>query len=158
GFAAIIGECLLEVAGIWSDVRNHKSNQNCPAIQRFLVIELPASTIELANRRLAERTAANGREVQTPLVGLWIVQAQTHPLEVAGGTIGHKFDQVGATVPEFAHNRDSVVLDPSARTSQGMHQPFEMCSPVPEFEVEVVLAVSTICDRRARLRLRQARK
>src|SRR5262249_58087002 len=72
GFAAIIGECLLEVAGIWSDVRNHKSNQNCPAIQRFLVIELPASTIELANRRLAERTAANGREVQTPLVGLWI--------------------------------------------------------------------------------------
>jgi hypothetical protein len=50
GFAAIFGEGLFKVSGIWSDVGPNISNEDSSAIERLLIEELTTSVLELTDR------------------------------------------------------------------------------------------------------------
>src|SRR6516165_8172770 len=83
GLASVVGEGLLKSARIRSDVRNNKTNKDSPVVECFLVKEFAASILELADRGLTYRSVVAIREVEAPLMGLRVVQAQRQTFDVA---------------------------------------------------------------------------
>jgi hypothetical protein len=67
GFASVVGERLLEVARVGSDVRDDESDEDGPAIERFLIEELSAPVLEFANRGFEIGWAARSFTVSLPL-------------------------------------------------------------------------------------------
>lgn len=75
-FASIVGEGLLITSRIGRVDGESKSNQNGPAIKRFLIVKLAAAVFELADHGHAEGTAIAAGEMEAPLMSLGIVEAQ----------------------------------------------------------------------------------
>ena len=73
GFA-ILREGLLKAPRIGSVRRDHKSNQDRPAVKRFLIEEFATSILEFTDGGLAQGPAFAIGEIQAPLVRLWIVE------------------------------------------------------------------------------------
>src|ERR1700731_2467575 len=73
--ASILGEGLLEVRRIRSDLRPNKSTQDGSTIRAgwFRVEKLPASILEFADRGRPQGPAFAGSPIEAPLVGLGIV-------------------------------------------------------------------------------------
>jgi hypothetical protein len=115
--ASIVGEGLFETAGIWSDIRDKKTNKDRSAIEYFLVQELAVSILEFADCGLAQGTAVAAGKIETPLVGLAIVQAQGESFDVTFGTINVEFHHVDVAVPHFSHDSPTVVFDPGSGAS-----------------------------------------
>src|SRR5580704_9009505 len=75
GLASIIGEGLLKVRRIRSDLRPDKSTQDGSTVRagRFRVKKLSASILEFADRGRPQGPAFAGGPIKAPLVGLGIV-------------------------------------------------------------------------------------
>ena len=113
------------MGGIRGDVRPDESNIDASAFPEFLVIELAAAVLELADHRLnglAEGGVFAVGPVDAPLAGLRIVDAQGEALDVAGRAIGFEFLEIGATVPDFSRDRGAVELDPGRGAGQAILQ------------------------------------
>jgi len=149
--AAVLREGLFEMAGVWRDVRNHEANENRPAVEHLLIEKLAASILELANRRRAHRTSAAVGEVEAPLMRFGIVEAQAQALEVPCRAIGHEFQQIRAAIPNRAHNRCAVVLDPRRGARQRVLKALQMSFPGPDFKFEIMLPVAWRADGRRTL-------
>src|SRR5207253_6710594 len=120
GLAAVSRERLIETARIRSDVRDAQSNQNGSAVELFLIVELGASALELADRRWAQGTRRTAGNIDAPLMGLAVVETQGQELEVTCRALDLDFAQVGASVPDAANDVGTVVVDPGGRACQRM--------------------------------------
>jgi hypothetical protein len=68
GLAAVIGEGLLEVTRIRSDIGDDEADQDGAAVECFLVDEFAPSILELADCRNAQNAAAAAGDIQAPLM------------------------------------------------------------------------------------------
>jgi hypothetical protein len=116
--ASIIGECLVKTTRIWSDARDNKPNENCPAIQSFLVKELAASIFKFANCGWAHSAACAVAEIKAPLAGIQdCIDAGTNLRSgLRSGDI--ELHQVCATIPHLPDGRSAIVFDPGGGTGQ----------------------------------------
>ena len=99
-------------------LRPNKSNQDGFAIgaRWFGVVKLAASLLEFADCGRAHGSALAGGPIEAPLVSLGIVQAQGQPFDVAAnGTVGFKFLQISAAIPNLSGDRSTVKFDPRRR-------------------------------------------
>src|SRR6187431_1431366 len=85
GLAAVGGEGLLEVAGVFRDVGNDETHQDGPAVEGLLGVKLAAALAEFAYGRRHQRSVPDAREVQAPLPRLRVVKPQAEPLDAAAG-------------------------------------------------------------------------
>jgi len=114
GLAPVIRECLFETARIPSDVRPDISHENGSPVQCFLIEELAAPILELTDRGLAQRAAAAVGRVETPLVGLGIVETQRQNFEVTCWAIGLELREIGAAIPNLSDDGRALVFDPGS--------------------------------------------
>src|ERR1700719_551171 len=110
--ASIVREGLFKTAGARRDVRYNEPNKDGPAIQCFLIVEFAASILELADRGLAQRAVVAVGKIETPLVGLWIVETQAHTFEVSFRAVGLELQQIGAAVPNLSNDGGARKFDP----------------------------------------------
>src|SRR5580692_11541111 len=141
GLAVVGGEGLLEVTRVGRDGGDHEADEDGAAVEGLLVQELAAPLLEFAHCRYAEATAPTARDIQTPLVRFGVVQTQGRELEVALWPLGFQLHQVGAPVPNFAHDAGAVVLPPDRGAREGMQQPRDVGFPGADLEVKVVMPV-----------------
>src|SRR5580698_5383458 len=73
--APIVREGLLETAGGRRDVHDAEPDQDGPAVVGLLIVELAAAIFELAGHRNAQSTRLRVGEVDGPLVGIGVVEA-----------------------------------------------------------------------------------
>src|SRR5262249_23202363 len=139
--AAISRESLLEVTRGRSDVRDHEAHQDRFAIEGFLVDELAPAVLEATDRGYAQSTARAVGEIEAPLAGVRVVQAQGQGLDVTGRPVDVKLYEVGAAVPDFSHDGGAVVFDPVRGAGQGMHEALQVRLPGADLEIEVMLTV-----------------
>ena len=99
---------------IRSDVGDDKSNENGAAMQRFLVEKLGAAIFEFANRGLAQRTAAAVGKIETPLMGLRIVQPQGQRFYVPSRTIDFEHQQIGSAIPDLSDESSTFIFGPGS--------------------------------------------
>src|SRR5262249_60286783 len=107
----------------------------------FLIVELPASILELADGGLAQRSVVAVGVVQAPLPGLRIVETQGQNLEVTGRPIGLELDEIGAAVPDLPDHGRALVLEPRRGPGQGALEAAEARLPGADLEIEIVLPV-----------------
>lgn len=118
--APIGGEGLLKVGGIGRGLGPNIANQNDPAVERLLVEKFATAVGKLANRRLPERTVLAVGPVETPLMGLRIVETEGQTLDVTGRAGGLELFEPSAAIPDFAGDGSAVKLNPGRRAGQGM--------------------------------------
>ena len=138
---------------IRSDVRDDKSHEDGTAIKRFLVEKLAASILEFADRRLTQGTVFTVGEIEAPLVRLRVVESQVQTFEMTDRAIDTSSTKVGSAIPHLADDGSPVILDPGGGSSYGMLEARDVSFPgTPDFEVEIVLAVSSLQSLRSSLR------
>ncbi len=71
--------------------------------RRSSIIEFATSILEFANRRRDQLAAFAVSKIQTPLVGLGIVQTKRQTFNVTGWAIDFEFYQIGAPIPYLAN-------------------------------------------------------
>jgi len=120
--ATIGGEGLLKVGGIGRDLGPNIAHQNDPAVEGFLVEKFATAVGKLANRRLPERTILAVGPVETPLMGLRIVETEGQTLDVTGRAGGLELFEPSAAIPDFAGDGRAVKLNPGRRAGQGMEE------------------------------------
>src|SRR5580698_4484530 len=82
GLASVVGECLLKVGRFRVGVRPDKSNIDGSPFPWLLIKELAASIPELADHGLSKDAILAVGPIDTPLVGLGIVQPEGQTLDV----------------------------------------------------------------------------
>src|ERR1700722_1238109 len=115
GFATIVRKRLLETTRICGYVLPDIFDQDHAAVKFFLIEKFAAAVLEFADGWNAEGSYAAVREVQAPLMRLWIVKPQRNTFDVAAGAIRLQFHHVGAAIPDFSHHRRAVIFDPGGR-------------------------------------------
>ena len=140
--ATIGGEGLLKVGGIGRDLGPNIAHQNDPAVEGFLVEKFATAVGKLANRRLPERTILAVGPVETPLMGLRIVETEGQTLDVTGRAGGLELFEPSAAIPDFAGDGRAVKLNPGRRAGQGMEETLEANFPGAGLEVKIVLAIA----------------
>src|SRR5712691_3522682 len=115
--ASIVREGLFKTAGTRRDVRYHEPNQDGSAIQCFLVVEFATSSLEFADRGLAQSAVVAVGKIEAPLVGLWIVEAQVQTFEVPLRAIGLEFQQIGGAIPNLSNDGSAVKFNPGSGAS-----------------------------------------
>src|SRR5712692_1371028 len=99
---------------IRSDVRDDKSNENGSAIKWFLIEKLAAPILELADGGLAQGAVVAVGKIETPLVGLRIVQTQGQTFDVTCWAIGLELHQIGAAIPNLSDDGSTLIFDPGS--------------------------------------------
>src|SRR5262249_48154024 len=122
-------------------VRDHEAHADGLSVERLVVEELAASVREAADGRLRHGAAGGVREVQAPGARLRVVETQAQRLDMAGGSVDVELDEVGAAVPDLAHDGGAVVLDPGRAAGERAEAALEVRFPGPDLEVEVMLPV-----------------
>src|SRR5258708_28358648 len=84
GLGAVAGEGLFKAGGIRSDGGEAVASENGFAAERFLIEKLAAPILEFADHRLRQDTVGAARPIETPLVGLGIVETQADAFDVTG--------------------------------------------------------------------------
>jgi hypothetical protein len=106
------GKCLLESAGGWRNIRNYKPDKDRATIQSFVAVELATAIFELANGRRGHGAIAGACKVETPLMGVGIVEPKAQPFEMSTWPISLEFDKVGTAAPYFLDGRYAHHFDP----------------------------------------------
>src|SRR5579872_2012588 len=102
--SAIIRKRLFEMRHARIGLRPDESDQNCLSVDNILRIELALSILKLANLRRIKNPVLAVGPVQSPLMGLRIVQAQSQALDVPACTIGFELLDLGSAIPELARD------------------------------------------------------
>jgi len=100
------------VGRIRSDVGDDKSNKNGATMQHFPVEKLAAAIFESANRGLAQGTAAAVGKIETPLMGLRIVQPQGQRFYVTFRAIDLEHQQIGSAIPDLSDEGSTFIFGP----------------------------------------------
>src|SRR6266511_3994138 len=104
-----------------SGIRPNESNKDKLAIQCVLAVKLTASILEFADLGWEDRTTLAVGPVEAPLVGFGIVQTQGETFDVAScRTIGFKFFQLSAAIPNLPGNRRTIKFHPGSGSRQRM--------------------------------------
>src|SRR5579863_374274 len=75
-------------------------------------------------------------------MGLGVIQAQCHALEMARGAVALDLLQIGASIPNSSNHSRSLDFGPRSRAAQGMPQHRDMRLPSANCEIKVVLPIS----------------
>src|SRR5262249_4922332 len=119
------------------------ANKDSPAVQSILAIELTPAVFELADIwRQTERAILAICPIETPLMGLGIVQTKSQAFDVAIGTADVEFLQLGAPVPDLASNGSTVKLSPRGRTAERMEKALQMDLPTAKLKIKIVAAIA----------------
>src|SRR5246127_2094972 len=125
GFAAIVGVGLFEVRGVRAGLGPNEANIDKLVVQCVCAVELAASVLELADLRTrVHGTVFAVGPIDTPLVRLRVVKAQSHSLHVAAGTVEFDLLDHGTSAPHFARDEGTIKSPPRLRSSKGMLEPF----------------------------------
>src|SRR6185436_15791203 len=108
--ASIRREGLLEMAGVRCDVRDDEPDENGAAVEVFPGVELAAAVLELADRRWRHRAAAAVREVEAPLAGLGVVEAEAQAFDATGGALHVELHEIRRAAPDLPNHGRSLVF------------------------------------------------
>src|SRR5512138_62480 len=124
-------------------MRTQETDVNRAAIQRVLAEELTATVGESAeHRRPVERSVSCIGPGDVPLVGLGVVEAESHPFDVAGRTADVEFAEICAAIPNFSNDRRALVFQPARGSRQRTIEPRQERLPRAEFEIKIVLPIT----------------
>src|SRR5690349_8584282 len=105
------------------DVRPDLPDQDRPAMKRrLLIVELATAILELTDHRLADDTIVAGCRVETPLMGLGVVEEEQQVLDVPAGPSGLEFLELRPAVPNLSSDQRAIVFHPSRRTGKRVLQ------------------------------------
>src|SRR5579862_282207 len=148
---AVVRKRLLKMRHLRVRLRPDKSNDNHPAVQCVLRVELPSSILEPPDLWRNKQAVLAIRPCEVPLVRFGIVGAQREPLDVPGsGAVGLEFLDLRASIPNLPRHGSAIELHPLIRTGQRIQAALQMDFPAAKFEIEIVLPVR---ERRRLLRI-----
>ena len=99
------------------------------------------AVLEFTYCRLTQNASCRVRKIDVPLVSVRVVHAQGIDFETPG--LALRFDQtVICSIPDFANNVGSVVLNPGRGTGQRMQEPLLVSLPRSDVPIEIVPAIS----------------
>src|SRR5271157_5890176 len=96
GLAAVVGEGLLEMGCVGSELGPVKANQDRLAVDGVLRVELADAVLELANLGRVENADLLVIPIESPLVGCGVVHAQGQADDAAAGAIPLALIDLGA--------------------------------------------------------------
>jgi hypothetical protein len=132
--------------------REHESNEDAATVERILTKELTASVFEPSvHRRPIQHAFLTVCPRDVPLLRLRVVETERQSFDVTGRSIDLELSEVGTPVPDLAHDRRAVVVDPCRGARRRTLQPRHVSLPRPELEIEVVLAVARRLPQTSRL-------
>jgi len=105
--------------------------------------ELDAAIAPLAIERRAEQAAPSAREIQAPLPGGWIVEAQSDEVEAAGCAVLMTSATL-ALPPQRGDDLDAVIGHPIVGVRKRMQEASGVDRPTSELRVEIVGAVARL--------------
>src|ERR1700722_11481331 len=109
---------------------------------RSLAEQFTTAIFKRPDRGTLEHPVGTAGVILAPLMRCRIIQEQRHAFEMAKGAICLYFLQRSPAIPDFPDLDRAVDLDPGTGIRENVQPPLNMCVPVTEIEVEVVLAVS----------------
>src|SRR5262249_47402914 len=119
------------------------AHEDRAALEGVVRVELAAPVVERAHEGVAaERAVGAVDERLAPLVRLRVVEKQRQTLPVAFRSVDLDLLELGAAVPERAHDDEPVHLDGLGRLREGMKEALDLRVPDTDVEVEVVPAVA----------------
>ena len=139
------------MAGVRCDVRDDEPDEDGAAVEVFPGVELAAAVLELADRRWRHRAAAAVREVEAPLAGLGVVEAEAQAFDAARGALHVELHEIRRAAPDLPNHGRSLVFDPGGRAGERLLEPAKVRLPRAGLEVEVVPAIAPFRSGRDRV-------
>src|SRR5579864_2708433 len=123
-------------------VRPDKSNQDGFAINRVLGEKLTPSILEFADLGWVKDAILAIGPIESPLVGLRVVQTQRQTFDVPRVSIDLDRVQLRAPIPNLVADARTLKLNPASGTCQRMQLALQVIFPAANQGIKIVLPIA----------------